>query len=132
MYLYACLSSFHVPSLCLLWCVVGGDAISVYGTALGLVSSDLALNYSNQFTQTVKRTYAATSCTVVSPNTQIQCVSAPGVGRDFRFLVIVDGGVAAAWSTALMAISYAAPVIQSFIGAGGFHASTGGGQLVRT
>jgi hypothetical protein len=107
----------------------GGDTVVLSGTSLGLEAADLVLTYNNSFTQARKRQYSTASCVVSSPNTVVTCMSVPGVGRDFRFQLAVDGGVSN-WTGAAMAISYAPPVLQGFTGDGGARAATAGGQQV--
>ncbi len=88
----------------------GGDPIDIIGTGLGLNSADVNVTYSSHLTQAVGRVYTAQNCTVLSPNTQVRCVSAPGVGQGFQFLYTIDGLPSTSWSQAV--VSYAPPVIE--------------------
>jgi hypothetical protein len=108
----------------------GDDTFDLSGTGLGLVAGDLRVNYSNHHTQVSRRSYLGVACTVEAPNTNVRCRSAPGVGRDYRFMLTVDGGDSVSWSPQIAAISYAAPVIESFAGDAGVRALTSGGQEV--
>ena len=112
------------------WAAESSFTSAIVGTGLGVVATDVTVVYSNAFTQSRPRTYAAVGCAIVAPNTQLRCLSSVGVGKEYVFRVTVGGGAAANWSSLDAALSYFPPVIESFSGYGFLAASTAGGELV--
>ena len=108
----------------------GDDSFDLFGTGLGIVAGDVAVTYSNAASQARAHSYNATACAVVDANRQVRCKSVAGVGRDFQFLVTVDGLASSVWTPEDQTVSYAAPVIESFTGPALTNALTSGGQQV--
>jgi hypothetical protein len=70
--------------------------------------------------------YVAENCTIATDHTAIMCHNVPGAGKDHHWIVTIDGQVSERSTT-----NYGKPEIHSFSGAGSFHASTDGGELIR-
>ncbi|MFY7873630.1 MAG: IPT/TIG domain-containing protein, partial [Limnohabitans sp.] len=74
--------------------------------------------------------YSATGCTISSAalsSSQLQCVTAPGIGPGLYWTVTIGGQTA---STTVGPTSYSPPIITSFAGAGSLNAVTAGNQVV--
>jgi hypothetical protein len=74
--------------------------------------------------------YSATGCTISSAalsSSQLQCVTAPGIGPGLFWTVTIGGQTA---STTVGPTSYSPPIITSFAGAGSLNAVTAGNQVV--
>jgi hypothetical protein len=93
----------------------GGVEITVHGSWLGLNSSLISLVYTGGVVGMPVHTYISTSCRVMAANTAVSCTAVPGVGGNYSFQLVVDGG-ASEWSNDTL--SYAPPIITSISGAG--------------
>ena len=97
---------------------IGGSEIVVHGSSLGTNNSVVSLMYAGGMFGFPQHNYTALNCRIRALNTEIACTSVPGVGGNYSFQVVVDGG-SSAWSTAR--VSYAAPTISLLTGLGAFH-----------
>eukprot|EP00946_MAST-07B_sp_MAST-7B-sp1_P005000 g5000.t1 len=94
----------------------GGQLLVIQGAYFGAIGSNdiKSVSYGK-----MGRTYLAENCAVVSniPSTEarMQCITAPGVGRDLRFMINIGGQESAIVSTDRSAatLSYADPEIHS-------------------
>lgn len=91
----------------------GGASILVTGNWLGINASVISLVYTGGLSGQPTRTFHTSACTVIVPNTNISCVSVPGVGGNLSFQIIVDG-TASAWS--VDTLSHATPSIVAVYG----------------
>ena len=91
----------------------GNAHILVTGLWLGVNASVIQLQYAGGLPWQPQREYQASSCAVLTPNTQLVCVSVPGVGGGYRFRVVVDGETSA-WSEDLL--SHTLPSVTSLEG----------------
>lgn len=94
---------------------VGGVPIIVTGLWLGRNASVVVLEYTGGLPDEAMHTYASNKCSILVPNTKISCLAVPGVGGEYVFRVIVDGGASDFSDTTL---SYAEPTITSLSGPG--------------
>ena len=76
---------------------VGGSLVVITGTNLGLSASAVTVTYSGGATGMQRRQYTIPSggCVITSVgfSESLQCQSVAGVGANYSFTVIVDGGV---------------------------------------
>jgi hypothetical protein len=109
---------------------IGGAFIDIRGRYLGLASSAIAVLYTGGSIGFATRSYTIErgACTVVGPGTLIACPSQPGVGANYTFTVLVDGGASAVSSGML---SYAPPIINSVDGPGAVNSPARGGVHIQ-
>ena len=104
---------------------IGGASILISGQFLGVNASVIRLRYVGGLPGQPRRDYFARSCAVVTPLTQVSCVSAPGIGGNFTFQIIVDEG-ASAFSTQVF--SHSPPSVLSLASS----SASGAPSTVRT
>ena len=90
-----------------------------------LSRTDVALFYGNDANHDTQ--FRAISCAVTQDHIQLTCQISPGVGTDFKFVVVV-GGQRSDRSTQVL--SYAKPSLTKCFGRGSFNADTSGGEQV--
>ena len=100
----------------------GGGVIAITGRFLGTDAHVIRLRYVGGLDGQLVREYFASGCTVAIPNSKVVCTSVPGVGGNYRFQLIVDGGASALSSEMF---SYAAPAVLSLSGPATSSAPTG-------
>jgi hypothetical protein len=71
--------------------------------------------------------FEAASCRIENDHTMIQCVTAPGTGRDHSWYITIDGQQSVLFPAMT---SYAAPIVSFYSGNGSTDAVTPGGQEV--
>ena len=111
----------------------GGDTVIVTGSNFGPPpqSSDASERVVVTYGGPHHDRYTAT-CVFLAPHTQLECVTAPGVGTEHAWVVSV-GGVASTPGTSSAGVtrtSYHPPTLTSVSGAGAHFADTSGGQRV--
>ena len=102
----------------------GFGSLAVYGVSNGAI----VVTYGPASSPT---RYTATGCRVTVADVTISCYSAPGVGKDFTFIINQDLRVLGTIST-VGTTSYAAPRLFSITGPGALSPTTGGSQVVIT
>ena len=86
----------------------GGDAITVTGSHLGSNSSVVSLECTGGLWGYPVHSFVSRSCSVESPGVRVMCASPAGVGGNYSFRLVVDGG-ASGWSVSRF--SYSSPTI---------------------
>ena len=99
---------------------IGGQAVVISGTGLGIDVDDVVVTYSNGNT-----TIVVTGCVVSSPNLVLTCATSPGAGFGFVFCVNVAGATSCAPDA--FTARYNAPVILDSV----LVASSNGGDVVK-
>ena len=104
----------------------GGDYILLQGDFFGPLDTDdfsyMVVEYGPSAQE-----YVAVNCALRTPHTQIECLTAPGTGKDHSWRLWIDGQ----WSAVNPAMtSYAAPVVGYYEGPGETDADTRGSQAV--
>lgn len=104
----------------------GGDYILLQGDFFGPLDTDdfsyIVVEYGPDAQE-----YTAVDCVLRTPHTQIECLTAPGTGKDHSWRLWIDGQ----WSDVNPAMtSYAAPVVGFYEGPGENNADTRGFQAV--
>lgn len=105
----------------------GGALVDITGQHLGLLASAVSASYSGGSTGFTTRAHTIPVCTIVVPGSAVRCAAQAGVGANYTFVVVV-AGTASAPST--VALSYAAPIINSVEGPGAVHGPAVGGVVV--
>jgi hypothetical protein len=115
--------------------VQGGAQMSTTGlqTAI-LVGSNLGLSEAGTAMATASYASAdfehtATGCFVAVDSVEVRCTTVEGVGAGYVWSLVVDGGVAVSPSASAVTLSYQAPILLLFSGAGASGATTNGGQV---
>ncbi len=108
---------------------LGGGLIDIRGEHVGLVPSAVSVEYRGGSDGMAVRVYTIGSgqCVVVEPGAAIRCPAAPGIGANYTFVVMVDGGASSASASTL---SYARPMVSKVQLESGQVASTEGGESV--
>lgn len=83
------------------------------GNWLGVNASVISLVYKGGLAGQPTRRFQTSACSVLVPNTNISCVTVPGVGGNLSFQIVVDG-TASAWS--IGTLSHATPSIVALYG----------------
>lgn len=106
----------------------GGAIVDITGSYLGVAASTISMAYYGGSSGRPVRAFSiASGCTVVVPNSHIQCPSVAGVGANYTFVVTVAGG-SSPNSTAML--SYSPPFISSVDGPGAVLGPAAGGAIV--
>jgi hypothetical protein len=105
----------------------GGEVIVVNGSNFGPPGWQLRVMYGPEGR---RQRYSAGRCVRVpsSPHTAVQCLSAPGVGRDLVVTVEAEGQLSVPHASA--ALSYGVPQVHVVRGKGADGGSTRGGDIV--
>jgi hypothetical protein len=108
----------------------GGAFIDIKGINLGLASSAISVVYTGGSLGFAARTYTIErgACTIVAPGTFITCPSQPGVGANYTFIAMVDGGTS---NVSTATLSYAPPIINSVDGPGAVNSPAAGGLSIQ-
>jgi hypothetical protein len=104
----------------------GGTAVTLAGSNFGPLGSAANATYTRAADG---RAYAAIGCAVVTADTAIQCLLAPGTGAGYAWRAVV-GAQASAPCAGCALTAYLPPVVASFAGAAAAAAGTPGGDAI--
>lgn len=105
----------------------GGQQLVITGKNLGSVGDHVDVEYTNG----VYVLSLTSGCVVVTEQSRVTCVTVPGVGRGYVFRIRV-GSDWSEYSGVESALSFSAPIVMGFSGAGAeIGASTMGGEVVK-
>jgi hypothetical protein len=107
----------------------GGATVDITGQYLGLQPGVVSLVFSGGSLGYAHHTHTITpgSCTVVVPNTRIQCPTVEGVGANYTLQAVVHGGLS---NHSPNLLSFSPPVINVVDGPGAVNGPAAGGAEI--